>query len=233
MGTLGRSLMIVTLICVLLGLWLNGKKSAIVKYGLIIAFCALPFSTLISERFGASTSGTREDLNSALHGNIEMNSYEQINGSFTYRLSWVLERILYLKDRPLGEKFFGLGLVSDSSPISQRMYHFVVNIKFYDSGMVQQLRSPDIAYGTMIAYLGFGGMLVYIAFVLKLFKCIFGMRSYHCYYIACTVWIVFIFLISFFSDDLTNPSIFSLCYVLLSIKDKIKNENTFYNKLLS
>lgn len=232
MGTLGRSLMLITLICILLGLWFQGKRSAIIKYGLIITICALPFSTMISERYVSSNSGTQDDINAVLHGNIELNSYEQIEGSFTYRLSWVLERFQYLEKRPVGEKIFGLGLLSDSSPLSQQMYRFIVNIKFYGSGMVQQLRSPDIAYGTMLAYLGFGGFFVYIMFVYNLFKGIFKKRTYNCYFLAGSIWIIFTFLISFFSDDLTNPYIFSLCYILLSIKDRLKNETSLYNKLL-
>lgn len=232
MGTLGRSLMLITLICILLGLWFQGKRSAIIKYGMIIAFCALPFSTMISERYGSSSSGTQSDINAVLSGNIELNSYEQIEGSFTYRLSWVLERFLYLEKQPIGEKIFGLGLLSDSTPLSQQLYHFIVNIKFYDSGVVQQLRSPDIAYGTMLAYLGFGGIIIYIMLVWNLFKSIFKIRTYNCYFLAGSIWIIFTFLISFFSDDLSNPSTFSLCYVLLSIKDKLKNETTLYNKLL-
>lgn len=232
MGTLGRSLMLITLICILLGLWFQGKRSAIIKYGLIITICALPFSTMISERYVSSNSGTQDDINAVLHGNIELNSYEQIEGSFTYRLSWVLERFQYLEKRPVGEKIFGLGLLSDSSPLSQQMYRFIVNIKFYGSGMVQQLRSPDIAYGTMLAYLGFGGFFVYVMFVYNLFKGIFKMRTYNCYFLAGSIWIIFTFLISFFSDDLTNPYIFSLCYILLSIKDRLKNETSLYNKLL-
>lgn len=232
MGTLGRSLMLITMICILLGLWFQGKRSAIIKYGLIITICALPFSTMISERYVSSNSGTQDDINAVLHGNIELNSYEQIEGSFTYRLSWVLERFQYLEKRPIGEKIFGLGLLSDSSPLSQQMYRFIVNIKFYGSGMVQQLRSPDIAYGTMLAYLGFGGFFVYVMFVYNLFKGIFKMRTYNCYFLAGSIWIIFTFLISFFSDDLTNPYIFSLCYILLSIKDRLKNETSLYNKLL-
>lgn len=232
MGTLGRSLMLITLICILLGLWFQGKRSAIIKYGLIITICALPFSTMISERYVSSNSGTQDDINAVLHGNIELNSYEQIEGSFTYRLSWVLERFQYLEKRPIGEKIFGLGLLSDSSPLSQQMYRFIVNIKFYGSGMVQQLRSPDIAYGTMLAYLGFGGFFVCVMFVYNLFKGIFKMRTYNCYFLAGSIWIIFTFLISFFSDDLTNPYIFSLCYILLSIKDRLKNETSLYNKLL-
>lgn len=232
MGTLGRSLMLITLICILLGLWFQGKRSAIIKYSLIITICALPFSTMISERYVSSNSGTQDDINAVLHGNIELNSYEQIEGSFTYRLSWVLERFQYLEKRPIGEKIFGLGLLSDSSPLSQQMYRFIVNIKFYGSGMVQQLRSPDIAYGTMLAYLGFGGFFVYVMFVYNLFKGIFKMRTYNCYFLAGSIWIIFTFLISFFSDDLTNPYIFSLCYILLSIKDRLKNETSLYNKLL-
>ena len=232
MGTLGRSLMLITLICILLGLWFQGKRSAIIKYGLIITICALPFSTMISERYVSSNSGTQDDINAVLHGNIELNSYEQIEGSFTYRLSWVLERFQYLEKRPVGEKIFGLGLLSDSSPLSQQMYRFIVNIKFYGSGMVQQLRSPDIAYGTMLAYLGFGGFFVCVMFVYNLFKGIFKMRTYNCYFLAGSIWIIFTILISFFSDDLTNPYIFSLCYILLSIKDRLKNETSLYNKLL-
>lgn len=219
LGTLGRSLLIITVITIILALYFNGKAGSIIKYSFLIGLITLPFISILSERFGGNTTS---DINNVLNGMIELKSYEQqSDGNFTYRISWVLERILYLIERPFGEQFFGLGLISDSSPLSTQMYQFIVNIKFYSSDMIQQLRSPDIAYGTMIAYYGFGGIVVYFHFIRQLFKEFYKIRYKSEYYIASIVWILSVFLISIFSDDLSTPSIFALCFIILAYKNKI------------
>ena len=166
-----------------------------------------------------------------LKGNIELESYEQQNdGNFTYRISWIIERVQYLINRPTGEQFFGLGLLSDSSPLSTKMYHFIVNIKFYGSGMVQQLRSPDIAYGTMLAYYGFGGIIIYLCFLWQLFKEFYRTRHKSPFYIAAAVWILFVFMISVFSDDLSSPSTFALCFIMLAYKNKMPSQKMAITK---
>ena len=142
-------------------------------------------------------------------------------------MSWVLERVLYLVDRPILEQLFGLGLVSDGSSLSSQMYNFIVNITFYESGMRQQLRSPDIAYGTMIAYYGFGGSIMYMIFLLSLAKEFYQNRQESLYFLAMSMWIVHIIIISVFSDELSNPSSFALCFVMLAYKRHINKNNLF------
>ena len=219
LGTFARSLILFTGAAVVLTLIFSGRKRMIVKYALLIGLIVLPFLPMLSERFGGDTSS---DIQNVLQGKIELNSYEQqSDGNFTYRISWVLERVMYLVDRPWVEQFFGLGLLSDSSPISKRIYDFIVNIKFYGSDVVQQLKSPDIAYGTMLAYYGFGGMTVYFYFLWKLFLEFYRSRHFHPYYVASAVWILYIFLISFFGDKLSTISIFCLCFVVLAYRGKL------------
>lgn len=221
-GTLGRSLIVITGVSILLALYFNGKKNLIIKYGLLICLISLPFLPILTERFGGNTSS---DINNVVSGNVELQSYEQQNdGNLTYRISWVVERILYLSNRPIQEQFFGLGLLSDSSPLSTKMYQFIVNIVFYGSDMTQQLRSPDIAYGTMIAYYGFGGMIIYFYFLSQLFKEFYKSRYQSPYYVASAVWILFIIMISVFSDDLSAPNTFALCFVLLAYKNKVASQ---------
>lgn len=218
LGTLGRSFILITAITILLSLYFFGKKSSIIKYTIIICVIALPLLPILLERAGGNTMS---DISNVINGTITLNSYEQQDdGNFTYRISWVLERVLYLVKRPLWEQFFGLGLVSDSSPLSTQMYHFIVNIKFYETGMIQQLRSPDIAYGTMIAYYGYAGMIVYFLFLWRLFNEFYKIRLQSPYYLAAAVWILFIFMISIFGDDLSSMSTFALCFVVLAYKNK-------------
>lgn len=219
LGTFARSLILFTGAAIVLALIFSGRKRLIIKYALLMGLVALPFLPMLSERFGGDTSS---DIQNVLVGNIEFSSYEQqSNGNFTYRISWVLERVFYLVDRPWVEQFFGMGLLSDSSPISNRMYDFIVNIKFYDTGIVQQLKSPDIAYGTMLAYYGFGGMVVYFYFLWNVFREFYRSRHHHPYYVASAVWILYIFLLSFFSDKLSMISIFCLCFVILAYRKKL------------
>ena len=143
-------------------------------------------------------------------------------GGFSYRISWVLERWLYLIDRPIGEQFFGLGLISDASELSKKMYDFIVNIIFYQSNMVQQLRSPDIAYGTMLAYLGFGGSVIYLIFYYKIMIAFLNNRKLNPLFLVLAVLMITGLISSLFGDSMSNPSSFALHYIGLGILLKTK-----------
>ncbi len=117
---LGRSLILITLISVVLTQYFLGKTTKIVKYIFIISFFTLPFLSIVIDRFSGD-SNTMGDIQSVISGNIEMVGYtSEKEGTFTYRISWVLERWIYLVNRPFGEQFFGLGLISDSSELSKK-----------------------------------------------------------------------------------------------------------------
>ncbi len=221
LGSLGRSAMIITLMSVFLVLYFSKKASKIVKYVLMLSFFALPLFPFIVERFSGG-GGTIADIQTVMRGNVSMVDYTQIEGSFTYRISWTLERFLYLIDRPFGEQFFGLGLISDGSDLSKRMYNFVVNIIFYESNMVQQLRSPDIAYGTMLAYLGFGGTIIYLVLYLKMLKAFYRERMKNPYFLVISVLMITGLASSFFNDSLSNPSAFAIHFMLLGVLLKKK-----------
>lgn len=233
LGTLGRSLMLITLISVVLTLYFLGKTTKIVRYILIISFFTLPFLSIVIDRFSGD-SNTMGDIQSVVSGNIEMVDYtSEKEGTFTYRISWVLERWIYLVNRPFGEQFFGLGLISDSSELSKKMYDFVVNIIFYESNMVQQLRSPDIAYGTMLAYLVFGGSVIYLIFYWKMMIAFFRKRTENPYFLVITVLMITGLALSLFGDSLSNPSAFALHYILLGLLFKninIQDESIIYNR---
>lgn len=96
--------------------------------------------------------------------------------------------------------------------------------------MIQQLRSPDIAYGTMLAYYGFGGIIIYLCFLWQLFKEFYRTRHKSPFYIAAAVWILFVFMISVFSDDLSSPSTFALCFIMLAYKNKIPSQKMSITK---
>lgn len=233
LGTLGRSLMLITLISVFLILFFSGKVTKIFKYILIISLFALPFLSIVIDRFSGD-SNTMGDIQSVLNGNIQMVDYtSEKEGTFTYRISWVLERWIYLIERPFGEQFFGLGLISDSSELSQKMYDFVVNIIFYESNMVQQLRSPDIAYGTMLAYLGFGGTVIYLIFYWKMMIVFFRKKTKSPYFLVIAVLMITGLVSSLFGDSLSNPSAFALHYILLGLLFKninIQDESIICNR---
>lgn len=223
LGTLGRSLILIMGATIAFPLIIYKKKQSVLKYFVLSALIISLSYPILSDRFGGDTN---TDIANVVNGKVEFKSYEEQNdGNFTYRASWVMERVLYLIDRPLLEQIFGLGLVSDGSSLSSQMYNFIVNIKFYGSGMIQQLRSPDIAYGTMIAYYGFGGIVLFMIFLLSLAKEFYHNRQESPYFLAMFMWIVHIFLISVFSDDLSNPSTFALCFVMLAYKESFTKLN--------
>ncbi len=222
LGCWARSAMIIMLMSIFLVLYFSKKASKIVKYALMLLFFALPLLPFVIERFSGGGGGTMADIQTVMSGKVVMVSYDQSEGSFAYRISWVLERFLYLVDRPFGEQFFGLGLISDGSDLSKRMYNFVVNIIFYESNMIQQLRSPDIAYGTMLAYLGFGGTIIYLFFYSKVLLTFFREKLRSPYYLVISVLMITGLASSFFDDSLSNPSAFAIHFMLLGMLLKKK-----------
>ena len=117
--------------------------------------------------------------------------------------------------------------------LQKKMYDFVVNIIFYESNMVQQLRSPDIAYGTMLAYLGFGGSVIYLIFYWKMMIAFFRKRTENPYFLVITVLMITGLALSLFGDSLSNPSAFALHYILLGLLFKninIQDESIIYNR---
>lgn len=210
MCTLGRTFIFTTILSVLLAVMLNGKAANMLKTIFILGLLFLPFMEIIEQRFEGG--GTESDFEA-----IQGGAYEdyQGGGTMTYRMAWIYERYDYLKSRPLGEKIFGLGFISNSQPIVYQMYDFKIGIVDED-GNVSQLYSPDTSYGNLLTKLGFVGGIVYLVFVFSVFYFFYGIRKKNPLYAACAAHLLFLIITGFSGSSMSEPRNFSIYFLALS-----------------
>lgn len=160
--TQGRTYIIITLFCLLLGYLVRGRLSGSIRISLILGMLLLLFSELLTSRYEGGD--TDNDIQAVLNGDFIKNvkNEEDTEGTLSFRFAWIYERMLYLSERPLSENIFGLGMISDSQKdVVNSMYHFTVGLVDEETGLPVQLATADIAYGNMLTQFGyFGGFLL-------------------------------------------------------------------------
>lgn len=213
LASLGRTFILVNLITVVFALFLQGKFQRLLKHFVLGLILLLPFYNIIQSRF--NDGNTVGDLTSIISGDFQTyTEYHESGTTMTYRLAWVYERFDYLMQRPFSERFFGLGLLSDDLPKSKQMYDFKIRIIF--PNITMQLRTPDIAYGTMIAYMGIGGIILYMILYCSLMSFFYKNKHRNSVFILGAVMLVSSLLIGFAGDNISNPQYLSPYFLLLS-----------------
>jgi hypothetical protein len=181
-----------------IGLLIKGKMGKTFKIAILITIVILPLSSVLSDRIeGANTS---QDLKSVFSGDYKksVTSGGALEGSLSYRFAWVYERTEYLKNRPISEKLFGLGIISESQVSTiNKLYRFRIGIPDPESGYVQQIGTPDISYGSFIASFGYLGAIVCILFWFSICRYLYKNRKLHPFVFSYSIYIMFCFVASF------------------------------------
>lgn len=210
--TFGRTGIFSTIISVLLAMMFLGKASKMIKTIVIIGILFIPFIGMVTSRF--EKGGTSDDLSAIKSGNYQ-NFEMGEGGTMTYRIAWVYERFDYLTNRSIGEQIFGLGLISESQPIVNKMYNFRVGNIVQDTGLPTQLYTPDIAYGNILTKLGFIGGIVYLLFVINLAIFLYKNRKVNYLTIICSAQSIMLFVLSFSGSDLAEPKSIVMYFVAM------------------
>lgn len=211
LASLGRTFILVNFVGIILTLSLQGRFERLLRTFVVLFLLLLPFYGMVRDRFEeGNTSG---DLASIINGDFQTDT-SFAGATMTYRFAWVYERFDYLMQGTFGEKMFGLGLLSDDSPTSKQLYNFKIRIVF--PNITMQLRTPDIAYGTMIAYMGIGGMILYLILYGSLICFFFKRKDENPFFFLGFVMLCASLLIGFAGDSISNPQYLSPYFLLLS-----------------
>lgn len=192
--TQGRTYLVTNAIICLIGLLLRGHVTRIMQWTIIGGIAVIPFIDAISARF--TESNTESDITQILRGDFKNNARtgRLQGGTLTYRFAWVTERYLYLKKQPLGEKMFGLGMISDSqTDVVNRKYQFVIGLSDKEHG-VYQLYTPDIAWGNFITRFGGMGTALIILLWISLGGYMYKLRHLHPYMLCGALYVIFLFI---------------------------------------
>lgn len=177
--TQGRTYIVANALICLVGLLLRGKLTRVAQWAIIGGIAILPFMDVALSRF--SEDKTESDITQILRGEfINAAQTGQLRqGTLTYRFAWVYERYLYIKERPISEKAFGLGMISDSqTDVVNSKYHFAIGLADEEHG-VYQLSTPDIAWGNFVTKFGAVGTIILLSLWIALFVYMFKLRHLH------------------------------------------------------
>lgn len=213
--TLGRTSIITNLFGVLLATAMMGKASNSIKVIVVLGVLLLPFQDMVTERF--EKGGTTNDINRVLRGGAA--NYSEGEGTMTYRMAWIYERYKYLKDRPLGEQIFGLGLISGSQSKVYKMYHFQIGLTT-GKKEIAQLWTPDTSYGNLLSNLGFAGMFIYLAFCVSMAILLYRNRKMCPMALICATSIGVLFIGSISGSALSEPRNFTFYFLAIAMLNK-------------
>lgn len=200
--TQGRTNIGTTIAILFWGLIIQNKYGRLMKYSMIGCMIVLPFADLITSRLeGNNTDG---DIENVLDGSfIQLVKHQgSPEGTLEYRMAWTYERFAYLIGRPIGEQFFGLGMISDSQPIVVRKYNFFYGLTNSATNRPYQLATPDISLGDMISKFGFGGTVLLYGIWLSLLVYLYKNRK-----ISSISFVGFIFILSTIVGSISNNSL--------------------------
>lgn len=210
--TLGRTFILTTIFAIILATIFMGKSTASVKAIAVIGLLLLPFGGIISNRFEDGNTGA--DISNTIKGGAS--NYNSGDGTMVYRLAWIYERYDYLKDRPLGEQIFGMGMISGSQPIVYKMYNFKLGL-INEDGEIDQLGTPDTSYGNLLTKMGFGGEFIYLAFCVSLAMFFYKKRKTIPILTICAVELIVAFINAISSSGLSEPRNFAFYFLCLAI----------------
>lgn len=219
--TLGRTYIISSILMILITLYFQGKASKLIKTSIIISLLFIPFYNVISDRF--EEGGTNNDISTITKGGFKNYSSNE-GGTMTFRIAWVYERFDYLMSRPLGEKIFGLGLISDSQPVVNKMYNFHIGLIDEKTGFPVQLSTADIAYGNLLTQMGFLGSTIYLIFIISLTILFYKNRKTNPLTLITAAQLIIIFIGSLSGNELSDPKSLTFYFIILGTiirKDKL------------
>lgn len=217
--TLGRIEIATTLAVLFIGLLLKEKASKLLKTALILGICVLPFIDLLVARAGSGAE-TNSDLKEIVNGDFQSRVFtgDMSGGTMSYRLAWIMERVLYLNNRPLGENIFGLGMISDSQiDVVNRKYNFQLGLLDEKSGYRTQLITPDIAYGNLITQFGYVGGCILFFIWLRILVISFQNRKVNPWLFCLFLVLVGYLIRSMSGSTISNSGNLAVPFLLLSV----------------
>ena len=202
---------------------INVEKTLKNAFVLIILF--IPFISTISSRF--EKGGTDNDIQLLLEGKYDDRYETEGNATMTYRLAWLYERTSYLIERPIGEQIFGMGLISDSQPIVQKIYNFRLGLEDQTTGFLSQLSTADISYGNLICKLGFVGTFIYLYMIISIAIFFYRRKELNPIFSICAATLMMLFVLGISGGGLSNINNFVYLFIFIALY-KSHNKRIIY-----
>jgi hypothetical protein len=126
------------------------------------------FINLVNERMNEAYL----DITATFSSNLNLQNIDQGDNNLIFRIAHFLERYNYMIQQPFGW-LFGIGLISDNSPLAKRL-PFRNGLVSEVTGQVVQIDTADLIYSPLLLTLGVVGtilyLLIFVKFLIYFFK---------------------------------------------------------------
>ena len=176
-----------------------------ILYSLLLIAALIPVNTIMEMRDKGSNIGTKEEIINILNGHYTPNDYlNGYNGTFTFRLAMITERMSYLSQRNLIENIWGLGMGHSDYEAIDKRYNFQIGTLTTDK-KPGQLSSADFAWTQIFCQWGYGGTILFLAVYIYLI--LYFYRNRHLTLGIVTFgYLIMLLLCSFAGNTLANPN---------------------------
>ena len=214
-----RAVMMAYVFCVGLNLLMTKNGGRFVQYGIIGLVLSLFVGEAIMSRF-ESDKGSRStinDINTVINMNFERavyDEYENENGTFSFRVFLLTERIHYMFRNP-HYAVFGIGTRHEDSPKTKRQFDFTLGTIHHRTGQIGQISSGDLAWVNPLMRFGFFGIVLFLYLSWITIRFLYKRRKDSDVAMSAFLFYLFLIIISFKNDHLYGNMQLFFVYLLI------------------
>lgn len=224
---MSRTPIIMLFIVLIIYMIVSCKYKILFKSIFIISFVLIICWPFLSYRFGSTD--TIGDIKSAINLS-EISNYDSKSseGTFTFRMAMLHERIMYLINS--NKILFGCGFIHEQSEYTRELLNFQIGTisQIGDELAITYLDTPDLTWLTILMRTGLIGLILVLILIFTIFGSL--KKSEENFYKAISLWIIYLLLISFSGDSLGFNSINNYVILFLTYQNYIKKNELFKNK---
>lgn len=215
-----RAVMMAYVFCVGLYFLMSKKGDRFFQYGIIglvfLLFAGEAIMTRFNKRMN-NDSSTMDDIKTVMNLDYEKavnNEFDNENGTFSFRVLLLLERIDYMIKDPR-YALFGIGTRHEDSPKTERQFDFVLGSYRASKDAIGQTSSGDLAWVNPLMRFGFFGIALFLYLSWVTFRYLYRRRKDSDLAMSTFLFYLFLMIISFKNDHLYGNMQMFFVYLLI------------------
>ena len=214
-----RAVMMAYIFCVGLHLLMTKKGGRFVQYGIIGLVFSLFAGEAITTRFedDKSDRSTVEDIKAVVNLDYESavnNEFENENGTFSFRVLLLTERLNYMINHPRNA-VFGIGTRHEESPRTRQQFDFTLGTINHRTELIGQISSADLAWVDPLMRFGFFGVALFLYLSWIIIRFLYKSRKISHVTMAAFLFYLLLVIISFKNDHLYRNMQMFFVYLLI------------------
>jgi hypothetical protein len=226
LGPMHRSLMLTVIASILIFILIRQRSRYRIVYlaGLSMVMVVVSFVGVINRRISEAFT----DLVSTAQSNLRLQNINVDDNTMLFRIGHFLERFEYIMSLNLGW-LFGIGLISDNSPIADNL-PFRNGLVSEKTQQVVQIDTGDLIWSPLFLTLGIVGTFIYTVIFIKLLKYFYSKVPETPYAIVGFLTVLMGFFTSFAGTEMLSITFRTMTILLLVLVYKAcfeSNKNSY------